>query len=190
MAVPASIQTGIAVATFATFYAISIASALLPYSPSVLARALLQYGLPVAIVLGGAWMGFFHHWSAWGETSWSRISRSLPSKAARVRRFAALAVSLPIFGYGVAFAVQRWPAYPTKWFATTESVVRLNCTSSEQWGRASRGRVLISGVDAMSGELISFPWPSDGSPKCPSTLVLTGRSWPLGMFVTRIQTAP
>lgn len=179
-------STVIAFLSFLSFYAMTITSLFESYAPSSLASFLMRYGIG-ALMLGlGVFFGFMYKWPSFGQTSWSWISASLTTASSKRKKLAMLIVSLIVFPVLVAFSTQRWLAYPTKWFATNETIMMIECSSSKMWGKAIRNRVMIEGVDMESGEMVAFPWPTDQSPSCPGRLLLSGRSWMFGTFVTSI----
>ncbi len=179
--------TALAVLSFALFYAVSSASMLEPYAPSALASFVMRYGVAILILGTGLYFGFIHKWPSWGESSWARISRSLPSPRAKWQRLVVLVVCLGAFAVIVAFGTQRWLAFPTKWMASDSVSKVAHCETAASWGKRFRGEVMIEGTDQSTGDRIDFPWPSSLAPKCPGSIVIVGRQSPFGIYVTAVR---
>jgi hypothetical protein len=170
----------------ALFYAVSFSSMLEPYAPSTLASVVMRYGVAAAIVGVGLYFGFFFKWPSWGDTSWGRISRSLPTARAKRLKMAVLVASLVIFAAIVAFGTQRWMAYPTKWIATESVSTVVRCESALQWGKGFRRVVMVKAANLSTGEKIEFPWPTSAGLHCPGSFLLNGRRSRLGIYVTAV----
>jgi hypothetical protein len=116
------------------------------------------------------------------------MAEKIPTKVSMFKRLVAVVVIAPFFFGLVVFFMGRWLAYPTKFLAHENIVVRLDCLSKKTWGKSSRGLVMIDGVRQDNMEHVELPWPAKQVPECPRTITIVGKVWFFGIYVTELRT--
>jgi hypothetical protein len=167
------------------FYTLSYYSMLEPYSPTYLVTG-IQVGLFLVLTMMYAYFGFIFTWPSRDKTSWQLFSEKIPVSKHKFRKLILIVTIASIFIGLVVWIAGRWLAYPTKMFAHENIVVRVDCTSKSNWGRSSRGLVMVEGIRHDNRENMRFPWPAKTAPSCPRTITVAGKTWLFGVYVNEV----
>lgn len=145
----------VAVASFVMFFSVSLWSMLAPYAPSKLAVVTMRYMLFSFMMITYFYFCFIYRRPTWKGTRWQVVYGSLSGTARSWALVKLIVMALVFFGM-VTWCMERWPAVPTKWLATTDVLIEARCVSADRWGKSHRRRVMIV---TDSDEPLRFPWP-------------------------------
>jgi len=176
------ISAGAIIASINFFMFYAIFSWEVPYSPDGFVMINMQYFIALILFIVYILIIFLYKKNGTDAPRYKFLFSNINRSALLTRVFVFLILSPSIFLMMIGVAAQRWPSYPTKYFADEAFSENVSCTLVEPLGKYKR-YAMINAVDSRNNKFYEFPWPTRLAPVCPKDINITGRRWAFGSYI-------